>query len=439
MHHEQAPYKRPGQLDPVFGTGGIVKLDNDEIKKNRINGIAVGPDNKIYITGDRAIDFIGQNMFLGRLDANTGLFDKTFNGTGIIHHDNTRSIGTSILFQTEGKVLVVGRVGLDTAVFRYKKDGSLDLEFGTDGVVVILPPDDLVSTASGTKRSPDLSSRFGGGSPTCAAHLLAEDKILLITKREVVVGRYHSYICVLNSDGSNDLTFNRTGDVKVAPPHFDPVVVQLTNVTVQSDQYVGCGAIWDRQNPHEAMFVRYENNGIVDTSFGEKGFVTIQSPAENKGVRIEYLVKQNNGFILGIGDDFADFGSGVLVSLDTNGKPNNNFNNGQPLYTQLEKNSSTYWTGGGQVQLDGKVVVAGGVGGFNSKVDIVVARFTNQGTFDTDFNEKGWVRTHLDLPEPTQNASAMTLHKDQAIIVAASAADNPNGIRYSLILRYLQN
>ena len=124
-----------GSFDTTFnGTGKLVLAIgmNDSIAE-----IALQPDGKIVAAGTDGADFA-----VVRLNSN-GTLDAAFNGTGVA----TTPVGTqrdeafSIALQADGKILVAGAANSgssdEAAIVRYNANGSLDTTFNSDGKVTI--------------------------------------------------------------------------------------------------------------------------------------------------------------------------------------------------------------------------------------------------------------------------------------------------------------
>ncbi len=136
-----------GTFDSTFGTSGRKKVDTQE---SQVSAMAIHPTNKKI-----ALSFtIWVDDFYVMMLNEDGTYDTTFSGDGIAEtdinggHDTAETLAFQRLFVNVGGFpaithrLVVGGIaygssstGFDTAMVRYKLDGTLDTSFGTNGKV----------------------------------------------------------------------------------------------------------------------------------------------------------------------------------------------------------------------------------------------------------------------------------------------------------------
>ena len=134
-----------GNLDPTFGSGGIVRQVMSPCCAEGLD-IEVDADGKILVTGTDSGRFT-----LARYNAN-GTLDTTF-GDDPSHNVNatdgmvTTAIGVAatayaLALQSDGRIVVVGDMRsnasapVDSVVARYDADGALDTAFGDGGHTV---------------------------------------------------------------------------------------------------------------------------------------------------------------------------------------------------------------------------------------------------------------------------------------------------------------
>lgn len=129
-------YNTNGTLDTTFGTGGIVTTDFGNI--DSVQSVALQADGKIVVAG--ATDPVGavtSDFAVARYNAN-GSLDTTFDGDGRVTTDfgGGADSATAVVIQADNKIVVAGRglVGtVDAVVARYNVAGSLDLTYSGDG------------------------------------------------------------------------------------------------------------------------------------------------------------------------------------------------------------------------------------------------------------------------------------------------------------------
>lgn len=424
-----------GTLDPTFGNNGVVTIDmpgTDIRRLGSIKTVGTGLALKTYFAGWLNVPY---TYVMGRLN-HDGTPDKAFGNDGLITGLFAGLPGSvlSMTIQPDGKIVLFGNIyGAGYPCFaRFHNDGTLDTEFGTDGYTVLeielAPPapasaDDIEPVSSDSNVSPS------------GIEILPDGKILAYKHYSFGVGAGSLGLIIrLNAQGFLDTEFNQIGYIGVAHPDYPGLATVLNNIMVQADgKYLGCGAVGDYINPASGMFVRFDSEGNLDTSFGPdgNGFVLVKDPASVHGLGITSMVQQPNQRILGIGKTSGSRLMGLLTSIEPDGTPNIQFNSGQPLFTDLEEGKATTLWNGAAIQKDGKIVVVGGINVTNGEGDIVVARFIDE-KFDPAFNNGvGWVRTHLE--SGTESATGVALQDDGKILISAYTAS----LAKALVLRYL--
>ena len=130
-----------GSLDPDFGTDGVVAFDINNSSDDLLNSSVLQPDGKIIVGGLHR-DGSNTNSFdflLLRFLSN-GTLDKDFGEDGKVVTDIQGAFdrGTSLHLLPDGKIMLAGTTRLNSqeelAFVRYLPDGSLDPDFGIDGI-----------------------------------------------------------------------------------------------------------------------------------------------------------------------------------------------------------------------------------------------------------------------------------------------------------------
>ena len=143
----------PGDPDPTFGPGGYVVTTVPGIRD--ANALALQPDGKLVAAGNGFPGMTTSRFGLARFDS-SGALDPTFGGglgyvTTLIADGVTRL--DELALQTDGKLVAAGGATVggnsDIALARYNADGTLDMSFGSGGVVTgpALPGDQIARGA----------------------------------------------------------------------------------------------------------------------------------------------------------------------------------------------------------------------------------------------------------------------------------------------------
>jgi uncharacterized delta-60 repeat protein len=381
-----------GSLDPAFGNGGIVATDfgpGDDFARD----VALQPDGKIIVAGagtpNGSYDFA-----LARYHSD-GSLDTTFGAAGKVTTDyRTFDLVHAMALQPDGKIVVAGDSWFDTddfAVARYHSDGSLDISFGTGGIVttdfgdneyanaVVLQPDGRIILAGTSYHGmlPDQTSQFA-------------------------LVRY-------NSDGSLDTTFDGDG---IVITDFGSSLDGSNAVTLLADGKILVAGFGSNGVNLDFALARYNSDGSLDASFGTDGKVL--TDFAGKSDTGTALVLQVNGKIIVAGytskavhTDFA------LARYNSDGSLDASFGTDGRAGTDL---ASAYYAQEAEIQQDGKIVVAG-FRNFQG-LDIVLARFKPDGSLDTTFGTEGIVTSDFSSADL---GHSLTLQPDGKILVVGSS------------------
>ena len=247
-------YNLNGSLDNTFSTDGL-QVTDFSATDDKANAIAIKTDGKILLAG-----ISNGNFALCRYNVD-GSPDIFFDGDGIQTTDfGTNDFATSIVVQKDGKILTGGSM-----LARYNADGSIDLSFNENGRIantsnsIALQSDGKIVTVSSfyvNKYNTDNSTdnTFGnwaglqflfdsnGGSGQWSAKSIA-----IQSNDKIVIGGTYGYDCRglhdqfavirLNSDGTNDDTFNGSNSVNSGVN----IISWNTSVLIQPDNKIIVG------------------------------------------------------------------------------------------------------------------------------------------------------------------------------------------------------
>src|SRR6266446_7815281 len=137
-----------GDLDPTFGTGGMVMTDINR-STDIAHAVAVQADGKLVVVGQtyKNNDFSGEDFVVTRYNTD-GTLDNTFGSGGRVRTDfpGLAAVPSSVVIQPDRKIVVAGGAfPLFTflgnfELVRYNPNGSLDTSFGNGGIVTTTFP-----------------------------------------------------------------------------------------------------------------------------------------------------------------------------------------------------------------------------------------------------------------------------------------------------------
>lgn len=252
-------YDSSGTKDLSFGTNGNLMTGYGQF-----GDFTIQPDGKILVVNDSGV--------LRRYNGN-GSVDNSFgtNGTAIANQNFGQAI--CIGLQPDGKILIGGYSGnfsaSDPAIARFLPDGRADSSFGTNGFAM---------------------PQFGAG-----VNFIT--RIALDALGKIVIGGasgasiFGFVITRLNSNGTSDSSFH-TQNIHIgqANDFYSGLIIQ------PDDKIVACGtAQLDFSDNSDAILMRFQANGNLDSLFGHNGIV--QEHLAQKSTIVGSMLRQTDGKI----------------------------------------------------------------------------------------------------------------------------------------------
>ena len=321
--------------------------------------------------------------------AQPGSLDLSFGTGGIVTTDfgSDYDWAYSVAIQTDGKLVVAGTSLGDFALTRYNTDGTLDLGFGTGGKVTT-----------------DLGSSGERG-----------HSVAIQTDGKIVVAGYSGNgpnwdfaLVRYTTNGALDLTFGTGGKVTT------PIGI-ARSVAIQTDGKIVVAGSSSNGTNWDFAVVRYTTNGSLDLGFGTGGVVTTNIGSGND--KAYSVVLQTDGKLVvagfsknGTNDDFA------LVRYTTNGSLDNTFGTGGIVTTNFGS-SSDEMRNSLAIQTDGKLVVAGNSNNSGSS-DFALVRYTTNGALDLTSGTGGIVTTDFGGFGGTDSGNSVAIQTDGKLVVA---------------------
>jgi uncharacterized delta-60 repeat protein len=272
--------EKTGRLDPTFATNGIAitAVGNGW---SAAHGVAILPSGKIGVVG------YGQFTPDVRIAVvqyeRSGTLDPTFGDSGIVSTQFAlgSDIGNGIYAHEQDFITVVGtthRTGsnADVALVRYKSSGALDGAFGTEGKVR--------AGIEGT------FNEYGN-----AITVQQDGKIVVAASSRNLFQDYIVMRFLHNGERDREFGVNGVAKVDIGP---DVALGESATILLQPDgKIVVAGLRTSERNTHIGL-VRYRDNGQLDVTFGEDGYVTT-SVGDNASVRGSVLQRDGKIVVAG--------------------------------------------------------------------------------------------------------------------------------------------
>jgi len=414
-----------GDLDPTFGTGGMLMTDINR-STDSASAVAVQADGKLVAVGTtyKQNDFSDEDFVVARYNTD-GSLDNTFGSRGRVRTDfpGLAAVPSSVVIQPDGKIVVAGGAfPLFTflgnfEVVRYNPNGSLDTSFGNGGIVTTTFPEG--SYAFDVALQPD-------GKIIAAGTVFVNFIIGESSDTDFALARY-------NQDGTPDATFGNGGQVSTDFVGFED---DAFSVLVQPDgKIVAVGSANDPATFYDFAAARYLSNGTIDTTFGVAGKVRTDFGDQNFD-RARSAALQPDGKIVAAG--FAiSHGGGVqnfaVARYTSNGVLDNTFS--RDGKTEIDFGNCCQGATKVLLQSDGKIIAVGGSNGESSEDDFLLARLSPRGALDNTFGVGGQVRTSFgDL---NGGANGAALQSDGKIVAVGFQATFSNQWSNFALARYL--
>ncbi len=253
-----------------------------------------------------------ENLPLARFNTN-GTLDSSFGINGIIA--NTSLQGYSVALQNDGKIILGGSEG-SQILMRFKSNGTLDSSFGTDGIVSNALLESLYCTAiqadgkiiaggypyiARFDSTGALDSSFGNeGFAESSANLGLESSngIVFQNDGKILAACNGDMVVRYNINGTFDSSFGTNGIVGSNSPNFS--FFDIFSVALENDgKILITGNDTSSINPETFETARLSALGVIDTSFGNKGYV-ITPIGDLNGTAYSILLYSNKIYAAGI-------------------------------------------------------------------------------------------------------------------------------------------
>ena len=384
-------YTSSGSLDARFHSDGILTIPMGTA--GDVNCGIGFYGGGVLLTGSANVGNHSNFALTKVLTDDPGSPDLAFSSDGL----QTTPIGAAsdvaraLVIQPDGKIIAAGHSSNgsndDFALVRYLADGTVDTSFGGTGKIT-------TSYGSG------LDQLYGVGLQS-DGKIVGAGTISNGTNLDFAIVRYTSS-GGLDSAFSNNIGFAGNDEVTgmVVQPDDKIVVVGYT--------YSGSGSTTD------VAVARFTPAGALDTTFSGDGKATFD--VIGSGDYAFAAALQPDGKIVVVGETDNGNYDLLLIRLNANGTLDTSFD-GDGMARRSIGTGHDYGRAV-TVQRDGRIVVAGQsvvAGG----LDLMVARFTENGAFDPTFGSGGKVTTPLGSLD--DHGSSVTVQTDGRILVGGFA------------------
>ena len=400
-HGPQWSFPKEGCLDSTFGSDGKVTTDVTP-QADELYALALQPDGKIIAAGTAGRGEPVSSFALVRYNAD-GSLDSTFGSGGKVttNFSGNNDAAVAVALRPDGMILVAGVVTFgvapllnsDSAVARYLADGTLDTSFGSAGIVTI---------------------DFAGRANAALAIVLQPD-LKFVTLNTVGGFALDTQWALVryNPDGSPDGSFGSGGSVVT---NIGPSDDRPTALALQPDgKILATGLTFDGLNNQVAL-LRYESNGILDSTFGSGGIVMTGFLGEDAGGFDVLPLPSGQILVAGGGPgagspDFSDF---LLLRYNSDGSLDTTFGTGGFVLTDLrgttDNNSEM------AIDASGRIILVGQSFRVVSGSSFAMARFDPDGGLDASFGIGGKVLTDFASPG-LEGASDVVIQPDGRIVL----------------------
>lgn len=324
-----------GSIDNTFGNEGRVEFLPADANDCFVGDLKVQNDGKILLGGTLFKGY-GSSFVLARLDAN-GSFDNTFGINGIAITDiveNDEDVLYHLNFKENGSILATGSANGFAEMACYTANGILDTTFGEAGIIY-----------HATEREISAAKTFSDGK-----FLTAQATPLtggFIISKFLVNGNIDP---TFGNNGTSALTFAGEGDY--------PAAMSIDN---NGSSIIG-GNAFDGENYYPAL-LKLTSNGTLDLSFGSSGKVDLNFAT---GLRVTSINRQWDGkLVLVLSRTYG--GNEMIVRLSKDGILDTTFGSQGIITINLVTWNGlfNYNLNCISIQKDNKIIITGG-NGFNT-------------------------------------------------------------------------
>jgi uncharacterized delta-60 repeat protein len=409
----------------------------------------------------------------------TVTLDPSFGNGGKVftHISNLSDVGRAMIIQPDGKI-IVGGYSFDSqyvysmSLVRYNSNGTLDVSFGVNGIVrfhpssgasecfslALLPdgkilaggfdwsymqffaivrfkPNGIVDSSFGVNGV--ARTNFGANSNIVESLALqADEKIIAGGQQLKNVYNFDREMILarFESNGVLDTTFGNRGQVITDLNISDD---ECKSIAIQPDGKILAGG-WGQQDlssnrKNDFVVIRYNSNGNLDSTFDSDGIAQIDfwNGIQAGDDLLEELALLPDGKILVSGGE-RDGGVFKLARLNVTGNLDSSFGiNGEAVFTDFSFTGSYTSL---NILPNNSFYATGAI---SQGGNFCIMKYKENGTLDSSFGNNGYVIS--DLGNPNDYSYASIVQPDNKIVLAGTSgygSEDNNSYDFS-IARYI--
>ncbi len=314
--------------------------------------------------------------------AQPGELDTSFSGDGITDFRYGIQEYKAFAIQSDGKIVVAG---LGNSIIRYNSNGTLDLNFGENGLATL-----------------------GFSTEINSAAIQSDGKIVVAGTKDQYPDS--SMLARFNTDGSPDNSFSDDGTLIF---NFDGNQSSIKSASIQSDGKI---VVFCVSTGFDARYTiaRFYSDGSLDTGFSGDGKLISQFNEVSTGK----VVIQTDGKIIVIAENKSP------LRLNNDGSEDRNYDDTQGLF----------FGAAAVLQSDGKLVVAGryfrcdltGSDPGSCPTTFGLVRYNTDGRLDKTFGNNGEQSTDIKGILVDDGAFSVVI-QDDGKIIAGGFIDDAGG------------
>ena len=324
-----------GVMDQQFGAGGYSYLNSAyEDRSFWVSDAAVLPNGKILVVGSANDDNYQSTLILWRLNSD-GSADNTFgtNGRTVTTDQAANLYPSTLIVQSNGKILL----GVDRRennvtlpwLYRYQSNGTLDISFT-----------DSAGFQGGIQPTNNEGEGWG------AWVFPAPNGAVYFTSKTTINNQIYLVLMRLQPDGSPDQTFGSNS--RRTWNESDPNAIDwIADLVVDNNGKVMLLGSEDEPSPERSVIVRLNSDGSDDITFNSTGysFFVLRDPSTARYVSSYAMVLSGNNFLVAGGGSIDQSGNqlfSAIAKLGSNTALDTSFGSGGVVQNAASDNSIFY-------------------------------------------------------------------------------------------------